>query len=162
EDYRQMQNSNVTKVTISPNNGSPNFNSITEQISESKQDMEIDTSLPKEVIPEKIPQEIKCPTSNPAIHNQKRVTGGSRSHKKKGIDELKHELFNPPSKSDGLSSINHNNVSEISEMARPRKITYDSIDEASQHLAQLCNKAIDAKNRANRANQKEILCWCLY
>ncbi|CAG8790401.1 24184_t:CDS:2, partial [Dentiscutata erythropus] len=109
-----------------------------------------------------MPQEIKCPTSDPAIHDQKRVTGGSRSHKKKEMDEFKHELFNPPSKSDGPSSINHNNVSEISEMARPRKVTYDSIDEASQHLAQLCDKAIDAEDRANRANQEEILCWCLY
>ncbi|CAG8845982.1 16508_t:CDS:1, partial [Racocetra persica] len=82
-----------------------------------------------------MPQEIKCPTSDPAIHDQKRVTGGSRSYKKKEIDKLKHELFNPFSKSDGPSSINYNNVSEISETARPRKVTYDSIDEASQHLA---------------------------
>ena len=34
---------------------------------------------------------------------------------------------------------------------------------ASQHLAQLCDKAIiDAEDRANRANQEEILRWCLY
>ncbi|CAG8823845.1 30487_t:CDS:2, partial [Racocetra persica] len=104
------------------------------QISESKQGVEMDTSLPKEAIPEKMPQEIKCPTSDLAIHDQKRVTRGSRSHKKKGMDELKHELFNPPSKSDGLSSINHNNVFEISKTARPRKVTYDSIDKTSQHL----------------------------
>ncbi|CAG8684632.1 10909_t:CDS:2, partial [Racocetra persica] len=94
-----------------------------------------------------MPQEIKCPTSDPAIHNQKRVTGGSRSHKKKGMDELKHKLFNPPSKSNGPSSINHNNVSEISETACPRKVIYDSIDEASQYLAQLYDKAIDAEDR---------------
>ncbi|POG59105.1 hypothetical protein GLOIN_2v1789540 [Rhizophagus irregularis DAOM 181602=DAOM 197198] len=60
------------------------------------------------------------------------------------------------------SSINHNNVTEVSETACPGKVTYDSIDEASQHLAQLCDKAIDAEERANRANQEEILCWCLY
>ncbi|CAB4375509.1 unnamed protein product [Rhizophagus irregularis] len=94
-----------------------------------------------------------CPISDPVIHDQKRVTGGSRSHKKKGMDELKHELFNPPSESVSPSSINHNNETEV---------TYDSIDEASQHLAQLCDKAIDAEDRANRANQEEILCWCLY
>ncbi|CAG8606633.1 36679_t:CDS:2, partial [Racocetra persica] len=140
-------------VTISPNNGSPNFNSITKQISESKQGMEMDTSLPKEAIPE-----IKCPTSDPAIHDQKRVIGGSRSYKKKEMDELKHELFNPTSKSDSSSSINYNNMSEIFETARPRKVIYDSIDEASQHLAQLCDKAIDTEDRANRANQEEILC----
>ncbi|GES96448.1 hypothetical protein GLOIN_2v1480197 [Rhizophagus clarus] len=28
--------------------------------------------------------------------------------------------------------------------------------------AQLCDKAIDAEDRANRANQEEILCWYLY
>ncbi|CAG8796295.1 16960_t:CDS:2, partial [Dentiscutata erythropus] len=108
----------------------------------------------------KMPQEIKCPTSDPVIHDQKRVTGGSKSHKKKGMDELKHELFTP-SESDSLSSINHNNVTEVSEMAHLEKVTY-SIDEASQHLAQLCDKVIDAEDRANRANQEEILCWCLY
>ncbi|CAG8768349.1 12893_t:CDS:2, partial [Dentiscutata erythropus] len=37
-----------------------------------------------------------------------------------------------------------------------------SIKTPSQHLAQLCDKAIDAEGRANRANQEEILCWCLY
>ena len=106
-------------------------------------------------------QEIKCPTSDPAIHDQKRVTGSSRSHKKKGMDELKHELFNPSLESEISSSINHNNVTEISKTACPEKVTY-SIDEASQHLAQLCDKAIDAEDRANRANQEEILCWYLY
>ncbi|PKK39008.1 hypothetical protein RhiirC2_806707, partial [Rhizophagus irregularis] len=77
------------------------------------------------------------------------------------MDELKHELFSPPPESDSPSSINHNNVTEVSETARPEKVTY-SIDEASQHLAQLYDKAIDAEDRANRANQEEILCWCFY
>ena len=95
-----------------------------------------------------MPQEIKCPTSDPVIHDQKRVTRSSRSHKKKGMDELKHELFSPPPESDSPSSINYNNVTEISETAHPEKVTY-SIDEASQHLAQLCDKAIDAENRTN-------------
>ena len=75
-----------------------------------------------------MPQELKCPTSDPVIHDQKRVTGDSRSHKKKGMNELKHELFNPLSESD---SPNYNNMTEVSEMARPRKVTFDSIDEAS-------------------------------
>ena len=50
-------------------------------------------------------------------------------------------------------------MTEISETASPEK---SSIDEASQHLAQLCDKAFDAENGANRANQEEILSWCLY
>ena len=53
-------------------------------------------------------------------------------------------------------------MTEVSETARPEKFTCDGIDEASHHLAQLCDKAIDAEDRANRANQEEILCWCLY
>ena len=64
------------------------------------------------------------------------------------MDELKHELFSPPLEFDSPSSINYNNVTEVSEMACPKKVTY-SIDEASQHLAQLCDKAIDAEDRAN-------------
>ena len=42
-------------------------------------------------------------------------------------------------------------MTEVSETARSRKVTYDSID-----------KVIDTEDRANRANQEEILCWCLY
>ncbi|CAG8743319.1 15559_t:CDS:2, partial [Dentiscutata erythropus] len=83
----------------------------------------------------------------------------NRSHKKKGMNELKHELFNLSSESDTSSSINHNNVIEVFTC---KKVTHDGIDVASQHLAQLCDKAIDAEDRANRANQEEILCWCLY
>ncbi|GBC44149.2 hypothetical protein GLOIN_2v1761214 [Rhizophagus irregularis DAOM 181602=DAOM 197198] len=81
---------------------------------------------------EKMLQEIKCPTSDPS-----------------------------PLESDSPSSINYNNVNEVSETACSEKVTY-SIDEVSQHLAQLCDKAIDAEDRANQANQEEILCWCLY
>ncbi|CAG8714879.1 447_t:CDS:2 [Cetraspora pellucida] len=71
------------------------------------------------------------------------------------MNELKHELFNLSSESDTSSSINHNNVTEVFTC---KKVTHDGIDVASQHLAQLCNKAIDAEDRANRANQEEILC----
>jgi hypothetical protein len=78
------------------------------------------------------------------------------------MDELKHKLFNPPSETDSPSSINHNIMTEVSETACPEKFTCDGIDESSHHLAQLCDKAIDAEDRANQANQEEILCWCLY
>ncbi|GES73755.1 hypothetical protein GLOIN_2v1761214 [Rhizophagus clarus] len=89
---------------------------------------------------EKMSQEIKCPTSDPGLYKQtKRVTG----------------------KSDSLSSINYNYVTEVSEMTCPEKVIY-SIDEASQYLAQLCDKTIDAKDKANQANQEEILCWYFY
>ena len=49
-------------------------------------------------------------------------------------------------------------MTEISEMAHPRKVTYDNINEALQQLAQLCDKVINAKDKANQTNQKEILC----
>ncbi|CAJ0642870.1 4546_t:CDS:2 [Entrophospora sp. SA101] len=85
-------------------------------------------------------------------------------HKKgEGLDKLKHELF--VSETSQEPSIEQNLVNEISETLCPGKITFDnisSIDEASQHLAQLCNKAFDAEDKANRANQEEILCWYLY
>ncbi|UZO05890.1 uncharacterized protein OCT59_026228 [Rhizophagus irregularis] len=57
-----------------------------------------------------------------------------------------------------------NHVTEISETLCPGKVTSDksSIDEASQYLAQLCDKAFDAEDKANRANQEEILYWYLY
>ncbi|RIA85358.1 hypothetical protein C1645_830917 [Glomus cerebriforme] len=53
-----------------------------------------------------------------------------------------------------------NHVTEISETLYPEKVTSDksSIDEASQHLAQLYDKAFDAEDKANQANQEEILC----
>ncbi|CAG8459545.1 7180_t:CDS:2 [Ambispora leptoticha] len=48
---------------------------------------------------------LKCPTSDAVIYDQKRVAGGNRSHKKKGMDELKHELFNPPLESDTMPEL---------------------------------------------------------
>src|SRR5581483_9872760 len=75
-----------------------------------------------------------CPTFNPDLHKQiKRVTGSSRSYKKKGMDELKYELFNSPLESVNPFYINHNET-EVFEMTHPKKITYDSIDKALQYL----------------------------
>jgi hypothetical protein len=96
-----------------------------------------------------MPQKIKCSTSDPGLHKQtKRITGSNRSHKKKGMNKLKHKLFSLPPESDNPFSINHNNETEVSKIACPEKVTYN-IDEASQHLVQLCDKAIDAEDRAN-------------
>ncbi|CAB4381324.1 unnamed protein product [Rhizophagus irregularis] len=93
----------------------------------------------------------------------------SKCKKGKGVDKLKQELFapelptqDPPIEQNQPKDAEH--VTEISETLCPGKVTSDksSIDEASQHLAQLCDKAFDAEDKANRANQEEILCWCLY
>ncbi|CAI2173497.1 15761_t:CDS:1 [Funneliformis geosporum] len=65
-----------------------------------------------------------------------------------------------------------NHVTKISETARSQKS--DNLDtlvfsfhgtsmiEISQHLAQLCNKALIAKEHRLEANQEEILCWYHY
>ncbi|CAG8611140.1 17739_t:CDS:1, partial [Cetraspora pellucida] len=75
------------------------------------------------------------------------------------IDKLKKELFFSET-TDFLEKTNklsteQNHVTKISKTTSLRK---SSIDKASQHLAQLCDKAFDAKNGENRANQEEILC----
>ncbi|GBC35923.1 hypothetical protein GLOIN_2v1652170 [Rhizophagus irregularis DAOM 181602=DAOM 197198] len=87
----------------------------------------------------------------------------SKCKKGKSVDKLKQELF-ASELSSQEPSIEQNHVTEISEALCPEKVTSDksSIDEASQHLAQLCDKAFDAEDKANRANQEEILCWYLY
>ncbi|CAJ0754224.1 19448_t:CDS:2 [Entrophospora sp. SA101] len=76
----------------------------------------------------------------------------------KGGQGLIQELFTPEL-SLQESNIIQNHVIEISETGGPGK---SNIDEASQHLAQLCDKAFDAEDGANRANQEEILCWAIY
>ncbi|CAB4376349.1 unnamed protein product [Rhizophagus irregularis] len=179
-EQNQLQNDN------SSNNNSSNFNSvavpeaITVPTNSAKrlngkllEEKDMDSFLleaHKKIVSSEIKQrnkekKLQAQESLPTHPEEKvpqELNSCNRSHKKKGMDELKHELFNPPSKTDSPSSINHNIMTEVSETARPEKFTCDGIDEASHHLAQLCDKAIDAEDRANRANQEEILCWCLY
>ncbi|CAG8712544.1 2802_t:CDS:2, partial [Gigaspora rosea] len=59
-----------------------------------------------------------------------------------------------PESSPQESIITQNYMTEIFEISSPKK---SNIDEASQYLAQLCDKAFNAKDGANRANQEEIL-----
>ncbi|CAG8777009.1 3205_t:CDS:1, partial [Acaulospora morrowiae] len=71
----------------------------------------------------------------------------------KGGQGLIQEVFTPePSLQ--KSQIIQNHVIKISETGGPGK---SDIDEAWQHLTQLCDKAFDAEDRANQANQEEIL-----
>jgi hypothetical protein len=60
-EQRQMQNDNVTKETNSSNNSSSNFNLLTDEFP-----MEMDTSLPEELIPEGLPE----PTVNIPVIDQ--------------------------------------------------------------------------------------------
>ena len=64
-----------------------------------------------------------------------------------------------------------NHVTKISETARSRKSDTISSDalalgssmiEISQHLAQLCDKALIAEECTLEANQEEIVCWHHY
>ncbi|CAG8815453.1 23243_t:CDS:2, partial [Racocetra persica] len=53
-EQRQMLSDNVSKVTNSSNNSSSNFNLLADQLP-----MEMDTSLPEELIPEELPEPAK-------------------------------------------------------------------------------------------------------
>ncbi|CAG8719092.1 25775_t:CDS:2, partial [Gigaspora margarita] len=116
---------------------------------------------------------IKMENSNntPASENT------SNSDDKKGTDKLQQELFNTSLETSLQDHSISKNIKpgqiEISETARPEKIesvdgsakcivnSFD-INEVSQHLAQLCDTAIGAEDRASKANQEEIICWSLY
>lgn len=101
-------------------------------------------------------------SSNFNLVAKEKICSKQDSKCKKGVDKLKQELFTSELPTQE-SSVEQNHVIEISETLCSGKITSKSnIDEASQHLAQLCDKAFDAGDKANRANQEEILCWCLY
>ncbi|CAG8814394.1 14518_t:CDS:2, partial [Cetraspora pellucida] len=91
------------------------------------------------------------------IQHIKKRLGTKTSLSVKGEQELVQELFIEPSLQE--SNIIQNYVIEISENDGPRKF---NIDKALQHLAQLCDKAFDAENGANKANQEEILYWPIY
>ncbi|CAG8832013.1 25548_t:CDS:2, partial [Gigaspora margarita] len=128
----QLQNDN-TPNDNTPNNNSSNFNS------------------------EKMSQDLTQPCNSTSSEEKICSELDSKCKKGKGVNKLKQELFAPELPSQ--VPIEQNHVTKISETAGPGK---SSIDEASQHLAQLCDKAFDAEDGANRANQEEILCWCLY
>ncbi|CAG8743804.1 10156_t:CDS:2, partial [Dentiscutata erythropus] len=96
---------------------------------------------------------------------------------KKGTDKLQQELFNTslePSLQDHSISKNIKpGQIEIFKITRPEKfesmdgsakciVNSFDINEVLQHLAQLCDTAIGAKDRALKAYQEEIISWSLY
>ena len=159
-----------------PNNNQSNFNSDTslskEPIpevspvsSKSSKETEIDVFL-DEVQKKKVSDEIRqrnrekklCFSASGQaqesllISPEEKIGSEQDSKCKKGksVNKLKQELF-ASELSSQEPSIEQNHVTEISETLCPRKVTSDksSIDEASQHLAQLCDKAFDAEDKAN-------------
>ncbi|RGB29243.1 hypothetical protein C1646_766823 [Rhizophagus diaphanus] len=87
-------------------------------------------------------------TSSASVTSHERVK--EKNEHMKGTDKLKQELFNRPSEIENLSKKKQNHVGEMSETPRPRN---PSIDEASQHLAYMYDKAIDAEDTAMKTNQ---------
>ncbi|RIA89105.1 hypothetical protein C1645_825349 [Glomus cerebriforme] len=133
---KQMLNDNT------PNNNPSNFNSDTsllrKLISEvslisfkSSKKMEINVFLnemqKKKFLLIPSPSRTLSEKERPQILNSI-IQLCNRSYKKKGMNEFKHELFNLPLELDLLYSINHNNMTEVSEMARPRKDFKDQLE----------------------------------
>ncbi|PKB94921.1 hypothetical protein RhiirA5_437761 [Rhizophagus irregularis] len=178
----QLQNDN-TPNDNTPNNNSSNFNSGAVYHEKPLDEKEMDNFLleahkkivgadirrrnkekklqAQESLPthpeEKISQDLTQPCNSTSSEEKICSELDSKCKKGKGVNKLKQELF--ASELPSQVPIVQNHVTKISETAGPRK---SSIDEALQHLAQLCDKAFDAEDGANRANQEEILCWCLY
>ncbi|RIB16927.1 hypothetical protein C2G38_2038167 [Gigaspora rosea] len=126
----------------------------------SSEDMEIDDFLDS-TYKEKVSKEIIQSIREKKLRVQEKIITSQDTKSSlsvKGGQGLIQELFTPePSLQE--SNILQNHTIEISETGGPGK---SNIDEASQHLAQLCDKAFDAEDGANRANQEEILCWSIY
>ncbi|CAG8774871.1 1919_t:CDS:1, partial [Acaulospora colombiana] len=148
---------------------------IIQSIGEKKiRDQESLTTLPEEERPQDLnsdaqshnstSSEVSANSDGSKLPPEGKICSETNSKCKKSVGKLKQELFTPQLSSQE-PSIEQYHTTEIPETSCPGKVTSgdnSSIDEASQHLAQLCDKAFDAEDKANRANQKEILCWSLY
>jgi hypothetical protein len=168
----QLQNDN-TPNDNTPNNNSSNFNSGAIYHEKPLEEKEMDNFLLKvhkkivdadirrcnkekklqaqESLPthpeEKISQDLTQPCNSTSSEEKICSELDSKCKKGKGVNKLKQKLFAPELPSQ--VPIVQNHVTKISETAGPRK---SSIDKASQYLAQLCDKAFDAEDGANRAN----------
>ncbi|CAG8699564.1 5067_t:CDS:2, partial [Funneliformis mosseae] len=85
---------------------------------------------------------LKSLTSDPVIHDQNGVVGDNRSHKKKGIDKLKHKLFNPLLESDSPNNLPIDQVTKIAETAHSEKILPIS-EENSSSTSQIASAKAD-------------------
>ncbi|PKC53779.1 hypothetical protein RhiirA1_478583, partial [Rhizophagus irregularis] len=167
-EQKQTLQSALTANYNSSNNSSSSFNLVVDQVlmvTHHKKPL-VDTSLPEDKETDAFLGEV-----------HKKKVRSQRDQRPQVLDSITQPCNSASSEvsanSDGGEVppkekieplIEQNHVTEISETLCPRKITSDksSIDEALQYLAQLCDKAFDAEDKTNRANQEEILCWCLY
>ncbi|CAG8662307.1 5307_t:CDS:2, partial [Acaulospora morrowiae] len=117
-----------------------------------------DTSLPKDKETDAFLNEVH----KKKVSNEIRQRNRERKAERKKLQIQESLPIHPEEKmSQDLNSATHPCNSASSEEKICSELD-SNIDEASQHLALLCDKAFDAEDGANRANQEEILCWCLY
>jgi len=163
-----------------------NFNSVAEYHEKPLVDVETDNSFSEEVCYNK--QEL---VATVPANSAKRLNGTSlekkdmdsfllEAHKKIVSSEIKRRNKEKKNEKNGQGLIQEisssvpkeNHVTKISETARSRKSDTikseclhqrtTSMIEVSQHLAQLCDKALIAEECTLEANQEEILCWYHY
>ncbi|RIA89699.1 hypothetical protein C1645_824464 [Glomus cerebriforme] len=144
-EQKQTLNNNVTKVTNSFNNSSPNFNSLADQLL-----MEMDTSLSKELIPEGLPElAVNIPVMDQCdqtcLEDMKTDAFLNKVYKKK--DDVKRQKL--------IFSGSSSHEAEISVTARHPKCSSLSLLD----LAHLFVKASDIEYHTKKANEEEILCW---
>jgi len=82
----------------------------------------------------------------------------SQSYKKREAENIVQDVFDFTA----TSAPEENHMTEILMMTRHEKSDMDNLPNILQNLACLIQEAWDAKDKAIRANQKEILCWCFY
>ncbi|CAG8453054.1 14752_t:CDS:2 [Cetraspora pellucida] len=126
----------------------------------SSENMEIDDFLDS-IHKEKVSKEIIQSIGEKKLRDKKKIITSQDTKSSLSVKDgqgLIQELFTSEL-SLQESNIIQNHTIEIFKTGSPEK---SNIDKASQHLAQLCDKAFDAEDGANRANQEEILCWSIY
>ncbi|GBC10921.2 hypothetical protein GLOIN_2v1770198 [Rhizophagus irregularis DAOM 181602=DAOM 197198] len=132
----------------SSNLSSSNFNLVADQVPmvTHHEKSSVDTSLPEdketdafldEVHKKKVSNEIRQRNREKKLQAQESLPISPEEKRPQVLDSITYQLI---------------------QSARRGRV----IDEALQHLAQLCDRAFDAEDKANRANQEEILCRCLY
>ncbi|RIA92516.1 hypothetical protein C1645_820664 [Glomus cerebriforme] len=82
----------------------------------------------------------------------------SQSYKKREVENIVQDVFDFTA----TSAPEKNHMTEIFMMAHHKKSDTDNPPNILQNLACLIREAWDAKDKAIRANQKELLCWCSY
>ena len=163
-----------------------NFNSVAEYHEKPLVDVETDNSFPEEVCYNKQELVATVPANSAKRLNGKPLEEKDmdsfllEAHKKIVSSEIKRRNKEKKNEKNGQGLIQEisssvpkeNHVTKISETARSRKSDNSdalvssfhgtSMIEISQHLAQLCDKALIAEEHRLEANQEEILCWYHY